>query len=97
MRSAPSPGRSGVSRCDIASARETMSRVFIEFWRLRRQTVPEEAVRGGSRRRRTDAAWSLPPALRSRLGPLLEPHGFDLSRDVSVEEVAGQDGFFFSQ
>ena len=74
-----------------------MTRVFIEFWRLRRQAVADEAVRGGSRRRRTDAAWSLPAALRTRLGPLLEPHGFDLSKDVSVEEAAGQDGFFFSQ
>jgi hypothetical protein len=70
---------------------------LIPFWRLRQHAVSEEAVRGGSRRRALDRTWPLPEPVKERLRPLLEPLGFDLSRDVSVREPPGQDALEFSQ
>jgi hypothetical protein len=71
--------------------------VRIPFWRLRAAAVAEEAVRGGSRRRRTGQAWPLPDAVRDRLRPLLEPLGFEVSRPVTVREPEGEDALEFSQ
>jgi hypothetical protein len=72
-----------------------MPTVVIPFWRLRQHAVVDEAVRG-SRRRRTEP-WALAEALKPRLGPLLEPHGFDLAGEIRVEELADDDAFRFSQ
>lgn len=74
-----------------------MPRLFVEFWRLRQHTVVDEAVRGGSRRRRTGHPWPLPLEVRKRMCELLEAHGFDCLREVMVEEPAERDGFEFSQ
>ncbi len=74
-----------------------MPSVFLPFWRLRQHAVVEEAVRGGSRRRRTDSSWLLAPELRERLRPLLAAQGLDPDREVCVEEPPGQDGFRLSQ
>jgi hypothetical protein len=74
-----------------------MPRLFVEFWRLRQHAVAEELIRGGSRRRRTDRAWSLSPDVRERLRPLLEAGGFDPSGDISVREPPDRDGFEFTQ
>jgi hypothetical protein len=74
-----------------------MPTVFIPFWRIRQHAVVEEAVRGGSRRRRTEGAWPLPPELREKLRSLLAAHGLDPAREVLVEEPSEQDGFRFSQ
>jgi hypothetical protein len=74
-----------------------MATAFIPFWQLRRHAVAEETVRGGSRRRRTDAPWPLAADLRERLRPLLESAGLDAARDVTVSETAHEDGFHLSQ
>ena len=74
-----------------------MPTVFIPFWHLRQHAVVEEAVRGGSRRRRTDGSWVLSPELRERLRPLLVAHGLDPAREIRLEEPPGQDGFRLSQ
>jgi hypothetical protein len=74
-----------------------MASVFLPFWRLRQHAVAEEAVRGGSRRRRSDGPWALSPELRGRLRALLVAHGLDPERETRVEEPSGQDGFTFSQ
>ncbi len=74
-----------------------MPRLFVEFWRLRQHAVAEELVRGGSRRRRADGPWPLPAEATPRLRPLLEPAGFDLSREISVREPPDRDGFELSQ
>lgn len=69
-----------------------MPTVFIPFWRIRQHAVVEEAVRGGSRRRRTEGSWPLPPELREQLRSLLADHGLEPAREVLVEEPPGQDG-----
>ena len=74
-----------------------MPAVLIPFWRLRQHAVSEEAVRGGSRRRALDRTWPLPEPVKERLRPLLEPLGFDLSREVSVREPPGHDALEFRQ
>jgi len=74
-----------------------MAIAFLPFWRLRQHAVAEEAVRGGSRRRRTDGPWTLPPELRERLRELLRAHGLDPERETQIEEPPGRDGFTFSQ
>ena len=73
-----------------------MPRLFLEFWRLRQQALPEEIVRGGSRRPRT-APWSLAPDVKERLRPLLESHGFDPAQEIVAREPAGENGFDLSQ
>jgi hypothetical protein len=70
---------------------------FVAFWELRRHAVAEEVVRGGSRHRRVDAAWTLPAEVAIRLRALLEPRGFDVTRPIAVREAAGRDGFELSQ
>jgi hypothetical protein len=72
-----------------------MSSVVIPFWQLRQHAVADEAVRG-SRRRRTEP-WILAEDLVPRLRPLLEPHGFDLAREIRVEELADANAFRFFQ
>ncbi|HEY3067617.1 MAG TPA: hypothetical protein VGL09_17630 [Methylomirabilota bacterium] len=74
-----------------------MPRLFLEFWRLRQHAVVEEVVRGGSRRPRTTAPWSLSSDVKERLRPLLESHGFDVAQDIVARESAGQNGFDLSQ
>ena len=74
-----------------------MPAALVPFWRLRQHGVVDEAVRGGSRRRRSDGAWVLARELRERLGPLLVTYGFDPASEIHVEEPPGQDGFRFSQ
>jgi hypothetical protein len=69
----------------------------IPFWRLRAHGVAEEAVRGGSRRRRLGQPWPLPDGVRERLRGLLEPLGFDVARPVAVREPEGEDALEFSQ
>ena len=71
--------------------------IFIPFWQLRRAAVAEEAVRGGSRRPRVGEPWSLAPDVAARLASVLAGHGFDLSREILVQERPGEDGFRFSQ
>lgn len=72
-----------------------MTSALIPFWQLRQHGTVEEAVRGQYRRR--PGAWTLSAVLTERLRPLLEPHGFDLTREIQVEEVADENGFRFSQ
>jgi hypothetical protein len=72
-------------------------RLFLEFWRLRQQAVAEEIVRGGSRRPRTAAPWSLAPDVKERLRPLLESHGFDVAREIVAREPPEQAGFELTQ
>jgi hypothetical protein len=74
-----------------------MATAFLPFWRLRQHAVAEEAVRGGSRRRRADGRWPLPPELRERLRELLTEYGLDPELETQVEEPPGQDGFTLSQ
>lgn len=52
---------------------------------LRQHAVVEEAVRGGSRRRRMGGAWTLDPELGERLRPLLVALALDPAREISVE------------
>jgi hypothetical protein len=73
-----------------------MPEVFIEFWKLRRHGVVDEAVRGVARQRRADR-WTLSDALKDRLRPLLHEHGFRLDGPIDVDEPAGRDGFRFTQ
>ena len=70
---------------------------FIPFWELRRHNVAEEAVRGGSRRRRLEGPWTLPESVKDKLRPLLAPAGFDPSAPIEVREALDQDGFHFTQ
>jgi hypothetical protein len=74
-----------------------MPTVFVPFWRLRQHGIVDEAVRGGSRVRRTDAPWPLPAPLEEKLLPLLAAHGFSPGREVMVRESSGEDGFHFTQ
>jgi hypothetical protein len=74
-----------------------MSQVFVPFWRLRQHAVAEEAVREGSRRRRTDRPWPLPPEVAERLHALLSAEGFDPARPILVAEPPDRDGFELSQ
>jgi hypothetical protein len=74
-----------------------VSGVFVAFWQLRQHAVAEEAVRGGSRRRRTGESWPLAPDLAERLRPLLMAGGLDPTRPVAVEEPPDQDGFWLTQ
>jgi hypothetical protein len=70
---------------------------FVAFWELRRHGVAEEVVRGGLRRRRTDAPWLLPADVAGRLRGLLEARGFEVARPIMVREEADRDGFELSQ
>jgi hypothetical protein len=74
-----------------------MHEVFVPFWRLRQHTVAEEAVREGSRRRRTDAPWPLSPEIVARLRDLLSAEGLDPARPILVAEPPDRDGFVLSQ
>jgi hypothetical protein len=74
-----------------------MSQVFVPFWRLRQHAVAEEAVREGSRRRRTDAPWPLAPGIVERLRDLLVAEGLDPARPILAVEPADRDGFVLSQ
>jgi hypothetical protein len=74
-----------------------VSRLFVAFWQLRQHTVVEEAVRGGSRRRRLGESWPLGPDLAERLRPLLTAGGLDPARPITVEEPPDRDGFWMSQ
>ncbi len=74
-----------------------MSEAFVPFWRLRQHAVAEEAVRGGSRRRRTGESWALSPELVDRLRSLLVEEGLDPGLAILVEERSGEDGFRLSQ
>ena len=69
----------------------------IPFWQLRRHGVVEEAVRGGTRRRVVGRDWPLPEVVREPLRALLEPLGFDVSRSISVRELADENTLEFRQ
>jgi hypothetical protein len=71
--------------------------IFVPFWELRRHGVVEETVRGGTRRRRTDAPWPLAADVAQRLWSLLEARGFDPARAIVVHEDGDRDGFELSQ
>ena len=74
-----------------------MPESFVLYGQLQRRGVTAEAVRGIGQTRRPNEAWTLPIALRLKIGSLLRDLGFDASREVWVHDLPQQHVFRLTQ
>jgi hypothetical protein len=78
-----------------------MPRHLLTFLDLGRVGMTERELRAGGAKdtehRITDLPWPIPEACVERLRFLLEPHGFDMSKPIEVQEEVDASRFTFTQ